>query len=150
MKEYHNLPTAVLAYAAGIIDGEGCIRIGRYTNTKTGKIGYRGMIQVGMTNRLAIEWLKDNLGGNFYVGRTSYDRRKPCFNWIMRAADGAKLLSALLPYLIVKREHADLFIEFHKTVGKHLGRHGVPRLLNDKRRAMAVRSLELNAKGIAA
>ena len=150
MKEYHKMPVAELAYAAGLIDGEGCIRIGKYTDHKTQELRYRGQLSIGMTSRAAVEWMRDRMGGNFYIYRTSYDKAKPAYNWTMRSTEAAALLSAILPHLIIKREQALLLIEFAETVHQCWGRRGMPAGLNDRRAAMAGQSLALNRKGIAA
>lgn len=150
MIEYSELPPTTLAYAAGLIDGEGCIRVGKYHDTRNGRrLGFRGQLSIGMTDRKALEWLRDTLGGNFYLGRTSYDRTKAAYNWTMRTTDAARLLTAILPYLIIKREQALMLIEFAATLhqpGKW-GRAGLPSSLLAHRAGLAARSLELNKKG---
>lgn len=61
----------------------------------------------------------------------------------------ATLLTAILPYLIIKREQALLLIEFATTIDKkgRWGRNGLPSSLLARRASMAARSLELNMKG---
>jgi hypothetical protein len=92
-----------LAYLAGIIDGEGTIRAfvagGRN----------RVLVQVANTSEDLIHWL-EQFGGKSYWDSCNPKRRrhKPCAAWrVTRALDCFRLLSALRPYLRIKRAAAD-------------------------------------------
>ncbi len=55
----------LFAYLAGIIDGEGCIRIGRANNIKKRtNPAYAAYVQVGMTDKRVPELLQDTFGGS--------------------------------------------------------------------------------------
>lgn len=122
MEEYHKIPIEKICYLAGLLDGEGCIRIGK-TNSQNNKhkYDYKGYIQIGMTDNKVLQWVKENFGGNFYWARNKTTKSKVSYNWIMNPIAGAALLKKLAPYLIVKREQAIAFIRFvDKTM------HGKP------------------------
>jgi len=117
----------VLAYAAGIIDGEGCI-YGNIRLRKTGCVETHVMIQVTMCSGSVIKWLKDNFGGRTYTdiprsGHAAYKRR---YTWQITSKQVAPLLRALLPYLIEKQERAKLAIQLSDSIADvwHRGRKG--------------------------
>ena len=98
-----------LGYIAGIIDGEGCIRL------KKGKNIVAPEIQVTMTNINCIALLHKMTG----VGKAFYEKRnqpkhwKQVYRWVTwRRVEIYLLLKAIQPYLVVKREHAILMLEF--------------------------------------
>jgi hypothetical protein len=90
----------VLGYVAGIIDGEGSI-----LRTNTG----HWQVKVGMTDEPVMRWLHA-LGGTLaYQSREREVNRRPVWTWqVSRRRDVVVLLQALMPYLIVKQEKAEL------------------------------------------
>ena len=95
-----------LGYAAGLIDGEGCIMI-----NKTGR--YKGRrywgLQLAVSNKdvRALRWLQDRFGG-----RINRPRKCGVFVWWACANDAEPCLMAVRPFLIIKRDQADLGIAF--------------------------------------
>jgi len=86
-----------LAYIAGFIDGEGCI----YSNG-----GYLGVI-VSNTVRAPLEFIEGEFGGSISIHiYAPPNKRKPIYNWKIFGRSAAIVLQFLLPYLIVKKEHA--------------------------------------------
>ena len=84
-----------LSYLAGIVDGEGCI-------TQQNK-SWR--VQIAMTDKMLIEWI-GTFGGTVRKRKTT-GNHLPIWRWLlMRQAEVAEFLYALLPYLKVKREQA--------------------------------------------
>jgi len=86
-----------LAYAAGLIDGEGTVR-------KRG--GGDWIVRVSMTDREVIDWLSD-MGGT--VNKEHRPPRKPCYVWQLNAqAQVLAFLHGVLPYmkLYAKRDRA--------------------------------------------
>jgi hypothetical protein len=95
---------AVLAYIAGIIDGEGSIMFVRRVKDPGGG---RCMVRVGMTYRPIIEWLAA-FGGKFNFSPRRAENRLDAYTWaVSRRRDVHHLLTSVLPYLIVKREKAE-------------------------------------------
>ena len=117
-RDFSALTETQIAYAAGIIDGEGCIVISRDKNAKhVGGIGYYLALQVLTTDGLLPNYLKGLFGGNI---RKSTDPRgfadREC--WYAVSAHAAAVLELVLPYLLVKKDQALLAMEFRKTVGR--------------------------------
>lgn len=107
-----------LAYLAGIVDGEGCISFRQDSGSWT----------VAVTNTsVELETLLRGIGGLFYypARRASFKLdgtfTKQRFEWkISRAWDVCRLLEALLPYLVIKRERAE------QAIQKIRGKFGAP------------------------
>lgn len=97
-----------LAYAAGLIDGEGCVYA-----AKNG-----AGIKVSMTQPSAVGWLAARFGGTLHPPRQHKQAAKPVHTWtIQRQADLLLILPPLLPYMLVKRAKAERLIELlhHKA-----------------------------------
>lgn len=92
-----------LAYAAGLIDGEGCI--GLYHNSHNGNFQLR--ITVEMCERHGLDLLASIFGGRWYHKQKSAPRR-PCFVWMAFNSEAESALIRLLPFLRVKRRHAEV------------------------------------------
>ena len=108
------LTVAELAYAAGILDGEGCVSLEK-TNGRPNKRGYRISLfaVVSNTNESLLQWLKDKFGGQVRQYKRREDR-KACWVWRICAQQAAGFLEAVRPYLIVKSSEVDLALEFQK------------------------------------
>ena len=86
-----------LAWAGGLIDGEGCISV---------KSGVR--VDVQSTSRATIERLRVILGGKCYVESRRTATGRTVFRWVVYGAEAKKLLVTLSSYLIEKKAQADL------------------------------------------
>lgn len=101
-----------LAYAAGIIDGEGCICIGcSLTRRKTPV--YSFVVEVQMSDREAIDWLHKTFGGSLYE-YLKFGRRK-VYRWQVGTNNAKRFLMTVIPYLKVKQKQAELAIEFQNA-----------------------------------
>lgn len=95
---------AVLGYIAGMFDGEGNLYWRRLTD-----YGCSVRVTIYSTTPEVIEWLHTTMGGVVRWDHKRTERRgwKPMGSWVVsRAADVDAILSALLPYLIIKRDAA--------------------------------------------
>ena len=133
-----------LAYVAGIIDGEGCIR----TNNNISK---QPVIRVHVTNtRLdLILKLKEWFGGYTWINEThKYNpKAKASHIWEVSAKQAASFLTAILPYLFLKREQAELVLALQAT--KKTG-NNVSLDIQCIRTGIVNRLHELNQKGVVA
>jgi hypothetical protein len=123
-KSYGNPQQAVLAYAAGIIDGEGCLRIVKSNPYRQDMINphYSVSIQVGMKVRVAVDLLMKLFGGSIYIERTPHG---PLYRWRINSKRQVIVaLKKLLPYLLVKKEEAEYLLSFAKKLkpAKHGGK----------------------------
>ncbi len=107
-------------YLAGLIDGEGCITITigcRYWTNKDGiKTKYPAYcLQVTITNNSLklMQYLIQHFGGVYY----SHARKNPNANlgyiWMPKGMKNKEtLLLSVLPYLVIKKEQANLALQF--------------------------------------
>lgn len=103
----------LLAYVAGIVDGEGCIGICGikrehnllpYTNLR---------VSVVNTNEWLIEFLKFHFGGS-HISRLQRPKPswKPTHEWVICSIKAVEFLKLILPYLQIKKPQAELAINF--------------------------------------
>jgi len=105
------------AYIAGFIDGEGCFQIVRQRNAKRYKY-LECNLTIANTNKEIIYWLKDSFGG--YVGTRKFENNsRDAYYWSLRLTKNIKpFLEKIIPYLKVKKKHAEIMREFLKTFEK--------------------------------
>lgn len=121
------------AYLAGIIDGEGTIRIEksiRCKNHPNWKVGHCAAISVGNTCKELIVLLNKTFTPNCKLRKESIlPSGKPYYRW---ATSGTfqvkKILNLLSPFLFIKKQQANLVLEFcnNKKNTKPNGHRGIP------------------------
>jgi len=139
---------ADLAYLAGIIDGEGSIYMRIVNNTVSPRL------QVVNTDERLIDWLQSRYGGKRYVvTRMQRETHKPLHHWHLGAIASVPLLKMVLPYLVLKREQAELAItawEGRQPTPTTHRRYGTARLdpaILDQRKEWVAEMRTLNKKG---
>jgi hypothetical protein len=164
-----------MAYVAGIVDGEGCIRVKRtqaYRCQGRKTLGYHASIQVKMVDESAIRFVAEILGGWVFRQKPSAAQGRPLWTWQMSDAAAEAALRRLLPFLRVKRAQTENVLELralqaegrrHRT--KITGYRNFPNQYGTSRRiatksfsdeyvarcdAFYWRSRELNKVGVAA
>ena len=120
----------ILAYTAGLFDGEGFVRIdSHHKNISTGRTpaNTRFCLHVGvaMTYMPAIKLLHERFGGH-YRGDDSFQKRysknRVIYRWNATSVKAYDFLVAIQPYSVVKREQIDIAIKFQKHVFRYKGR----------------------------
>ena len=95
-----------LAYLAGLIDGEGCLKIENHGTIR---------LIIGMTDRKAIYWIYQTFGGNIGIDKTK--KGKNFYVWRMnQGKDLFYLLLLVMPFLITKKQI--IYDSFKKIVNK--------------------------------
>lgn len=106
------------AYAAGIIDGEGCISISRAQQKHS--TGYSLIATVRMVDVGAILWLKRKFGGHIFYHKPEHkpERKEwlPSYIWTVHGLEAGEFCIRMLAYLKVKQKQAEIAIEFSKTL----------------------------------
>lgn len=100
----------LLAYLAGYIDGDGCIFIGLHKNHTKKRIN----LIVASTNEQVLQLFKSNFGGNINLVKTTNKSWKQQFTWTLAKTDTLKLLPNIIPFLVEKKQFAEMAIEFHQ------------------------------------
>jgi hypothetical protein len=91
-------------YIAGFFDGEGSIGI--YPNSR-GTYFLRTQLtqNVSFSSRFLLTNLKSSFSGNLSIQRTTHGEK---FNWQLNADLAANFLTEIAPFLIMKRDQAEL------------------------------------------
>lgn len=138
-----SLDPAKLGWVAGILDGEGYIGLVASKN-RSGSMSVIARVEVASVTRVMQDTLKSILGFGLVYERTRRRANERIqFSWAIWSASAVgPLLSAVLPYLVVKREVAAVVHTFCESrVGNDLGAYTEAEL-----RCVA-RVKKLNARG---
>jgi hypothetical protein len=125
---------ARVAYLAGIIDGEGTV----YAQKIRGRFNVR--IYVVSTDVRLVRWLEQNFGGLVYHRNSpTHATWKTKWEWVVDKRETTRILELVLPYLIVKREQAELGIALRRDIEAKRGRdvdHAYRQMLGEKIRSL--------------
>lgn len=109
----------MLAYVAGIIDGEGCIGINN-THTAGGGRGRRKYhhfllrVEVASTSQELIKFLHKTFGGHFTTGKRP--NRKPYYRWGLSSRMAVAFLREVYPFLLIKKPQADIAFKLRSSL----------------------------------
>jgi hypothetical protein len=106
-----------IAYVAGLIDGEGCIRVKKskaYKCQGRSTPGYHASIQIKMTDKGAIEFVASVLGGWHYVQRSALRSGRPLYTWQVSDLKAETAIKVVLPYLRVKKAQAEAVLSLRQ------------------------------------
>ena len=140
------MPQAVdWAYAAGLLDGEGCIFIGRSCHTNRQHPYYNLRVAVCMTDAVALRWLRRHFGGTWTVKPTQRTKRRE-YVWELATSAVAPFLLGVLPFLKVKAVQARWALRFRTTVGpRGTHRRSVRTIRRQQRLYEKLRALKLRS-----
>jgi hypothetical protein len=142
------IPTdpAILAYAAGLVDGEGCICLRRQYGPKVkGRAnGYSLQITIANTKEAMINWLYEHFGALYGVRKCV--RYRVMWEWYVCGRQSVQFVEALLPYLVVKREQAQVLIEYLQIGGYYKRGQPFPPAVVERREVLKQRLHVLNAR----
>lgn len=136
---------ADIAYAAGFVDGEGCISVGIKSGRKNCLVW---KITVVNTDFGIIQWFKNTFGGSYYQRKTYKATYAVSWAWAISNINGEEFLKLILPYLKVKKEVANVFLELRET-RKYISHRNrkTPDALVEKRDSLILKIRELNKRG---
>ena len=97
------------AYAAGILDGEGCLTVGLTKRVMT----YDSRIYVGMTERAkgVLELFRREFGGTLRKSRGATEKWEAAWMWSVSGRGAAAVLARVLPHLVLKQRQGQLLAE---------------------------------------
>jgi hypothetical protein len=101
-----------LAWAAGIVDGEGAIIISRVRTKKIGQIQFYFRMEVQCTCAEAIHRLGNMFGGAVNFKKRANPRWSPYWRWTITGPSAIKVIELIKPWLVIKAPHAELILEF--------------------------------------
>ena len=155
----HALTQAQIGYIAGLLDGEGSVSIVRIT-PKRGRDCKRPMHQlrviISNTDYRMMKWLLETTGVGHIATRTMKNKNpnwRPSYWYILGAKKAYDFLMVVYDYLVIKREVADVALEFYSTVLSYknniYGCKGLTDEIIEHRDLLKNRINKLNQRGIA-
>jgi len=107
------------AYLAGFFDGEGTLGVYKVSDPrrKTGGFYYRVNMKIVNTHKGVIFGLCEKYGGSTVVYHPRQGQAQTAYTWSVNKADlQLEILLDIFPYLIVKKEQAEIVIEFLRVM----------------------------------
>lgn len=111
----------IIAYAAGIIDGEGTITL---TSLQSGK--YRSpVVSVSSTTIEILNFMKIHFGGHISNCKTYKEHHKKSYSWKLCNDKAIEFLQSVYPFLLEpsKSYRANLILTQYKDVTKRNGKY---------------------------
>lgn len=142
---------ALRAWAAGFIDGEGCIIVVKHKPHNGVSPSYYVRLKVSNTRLEPLLRLKSLFGGYIieYKYTSPVKHWKNLFNWVIQGRSALFCLEQILPYLTIKARQAKLGLELEYL--KAAKRHQKTVALTDKeleRRELILQEIKvLNERG---
>lgn len=136
------------AYLAGIIDGEGCIRVNKCKQRVGPNYSYEASLQVTMCDLAVIKKLQFLFGGSIRWRKPSSVKARPAFHWWVTGDRLRSLLNAAEPYLILKQPQALAALKvLNSTEVNHQGQRLTPEIIADRDACVAI-CTEFNRRGV--
>lgn len=109
-----------LAYLAGVIDSDGCIRVERLNNHGRSKdsVSYAAIVTVQQVESEAVILAKKLLDGCILKIHDKRPNASPMLRWTVKSKKAATALNALKPYLRIKIEQADNALHLSRIIAK--------------------------------
>ena len=108
------MKTSDRAYLAGILDGEGHFSIVHIPNIRR----YRPFLGLMTTSVPLVNWITTNIGGYVYdrSHQPSHKKHwKDRYEWRLESSAIEHVTNLVLPYLVIKKSHAEIMLSFRKT-----------------------------------
>lgn len=119
----NDLTVEEIAYTAGLFDGDGYVTLSRGRRRDRSRTpSYRLLIGVGNTDQRLTNWFHVRWGGYHQVReRRILGLKKPpaetgIFEWTIGNRAAIRFLRRILPYLVAKKEQAEIAIDFSTTL----------------------------------
>lgn len=103
-----------LAYLAGMIDGDGYITITR--SVRSGKEYFGAQIGIAGTRPEPHQLAASLWGGVVSRYEPANPNHRAQYQWQRMGASAVGAIQAIYPYLLIKKEHAELALELHDYV----------------------------------
>jgi hypothetical protein len=96
------------AYAAGLVDGEGCVYVTNAARKGVGQKSYSITVEIGMSVKALglLRMMKREYGGTIKLSRPATEKWSEAHAWTVVGERAESCLLRLLPYLILKQEQA--------------------------------------------
>lgn len=102
-----------LGYIAGVLDGEGTLVIAGCKRKENRNLAYRGYMAITNTNIPLLEHIQSRVGGLIHPQTKVYRGEIcPCYVLNFSVNQTRAVLPKLLPYLVAKRDQAEVLLSF--------------------------------------
>jgi len=141
------------AYAAGFVDGEGCIAIARQLVAGRGRFYYSVQVVVSNRDRAVLDWMRDTWGGWVVANSASARgvKARPAWNWRCPTGQSARpFLIGIRPFLRLKIRQCDNALAMtllSRRSRRTLGPYPLPQHWLDEQEALYWKQRELNHRG---
>ena len=143
-------PAEVLAYAAGLMDGEGCITIPESKGKQSCHYYTAIDITLAVPGLQTLEWMQKHFGGKVTPRREATGKWQETHSWRIFGDDATEFLRSIFPYLLIKRRHAIVALRLAQMIGPRPSEDG-RRTWTEEMRAegkrLRLRLQELNRRG---
>ncbi len=138
------------AYAAGILDGEGCVHIAKNTlKIRPDRPYFQAHVVVVNTDRPLLEWLRERWGGYVLLAHVAKGRARRSWQWRLQDVPAGVFLRQVRPYVFLKLQLLDLALELLEVKAAHRNRYGrkfMPEWVYEKQRSLFVAHRALMAE----
>lgn len=118
------------AWAAGFLDGEGCVSLARVRRNCGNRINYRVRVNLVQNCIETLKTFKDYGGERCVLTRITHRESytRPIYQLIYDGVHAYRLLKKLRPFLVRKGPEADVIFDYYATgePTRHFGPQGVP------------------------
>lgn len=117
-----------MSYCAGVVDSDGYIGV---TVKRNGmwQPSYQPRVQVKQVEPQAVDLFSETFGGHRYYGAPTAAKGRRLYVWSIHSAATTPVLTALLPFLRIKREQALNALEIGRVNASGKSRHVVPEVV---------------------
>ena len=106
------------AYIAGVVDGEGCIRIRKDCKKRYRSVAYTLEVSIAQNDLKMLLFVQEIFGGRIYKKSYYYDgfNRHEGWRLVLHCKMAYALLEKVKPYLVTKLEQAELAMSFQESI----------------------------------
>lgn len=105
------------AYAAGLFDGEGCVQL-YYRQSRHARHALNTALSVSGVDLRPLNWLRERWGGTITIYDGSRENRRAVGRWIIYSEQADRFAHDIRPFLLVKLEQVDLWLEARALMGR--------------------------------
>ena len=114
------------AYAAGLFDGEGYVRVNVWHKPNSTHTRYQVFVGLGVTHLPVIQQLQEQYGGG--INENRHDLRNPKnriqFTWNVVSRNANDFLKRIFPYLVIKQDQVALALKLQESIDLYKGQLG--------------------------
>jgi hypothetical protein len=138
------------AYAAGFVDGEGCIAIVRSFEPRSDRYVYGVQVVVSNTDRAVLDWMQGVWSGWVVAVSQHQGRARDSWTWRTSSLKAKPFLAGIKPWLKIKHrqcENALAMIDLLQVGRRTLGPYPLPPELLEQQEKRYWVQRELNHRG---